>query len=52
MMIYKNCEIAKAVKKGAKLRSDLVIISIFSFDIPLDIHESIRVVPLKYLLCF
>ena len=52
MMIYKNCEIAKAVKKGAKLWSDLVIISIFSFDIPLDIHESIRVVPLKYLLCF
>ena len=50
MMIYKNCEIAKAAKKGAKLRSDLVIFSIFSFDIPLDIHESIRVVPLKYLL--
>ena len=35
---------------GAKLLSDLVIFSIFSPDIPLNFHELIRVVPLKYLI--
>ena len=34
-------------KVGAKLLYDLVIFSIFSADMPLDFHESIRVVPLK-----
>ena len=32
---------------GAKLLSDLVIFSIFSSEIPLDFHESIRVVSQK-----
>ena len=32
--------------------SDLVIFSIFSSDIPLDFHESVRLVPLKYLMYF
>ena len=32
--------------------TNLVIFSIFSSDIPLDFHESIRVVPLKYLMYF
>ena len=41
--------INKRTKFGAKLLSDLVIFSIFSSDIPLDFHKSIRVVPLKYL---
>ena len=35
---------------GAKLLSNLVIFSIFSSAILLDFHESIRVVPLKYLM--
>ena len=39
-------------KNEAKLLSDLVIFSIFSFDIPLDFHQSIQVVPLKYLMYF
>ena len=39
-------------KLGAKLLSDWVIISILSFDIPLDFQDSIRVVPLKYLMYF
>ena len=42
----------KIRKVGAKLLPDLVIFSIFSFDIPLDFHETIRVVPLKYLMYF
>ena len=37
-----------STKVGAKLLSDLVIFSIFSFDITLDFHESIRVVSLNY----
>ena len=37
---------------GAKLLSDLVIFSVFSSDIPLDFHESIRVLPIKYLIYF
>ena len=37
-------------KVGAKLLSDLVIVSILSSDIPLDFHNSIRVVPLKYVM--
>ena len=39
-------------KVGAKLLSDLVIFSVFSSDIPLDFHESIRVLPIKYLIYF
>ena len=39
-------------KVGAKLLSDLVIFLIFSSAIPLDFHDSIRVVPLKYLIYF
>ena len=35
-------------KVGAKLLSDLVILSIFSSDIPFDFQKSIQVVPLKY----
>ena len=38
-------------KLGEKLLSDLVIFSILSSDIPLDFQNSIRVVPLKYLMC-
>ena len=37
---------------GAKLLSDLVIFSIFSSEIPLDFHESIRVVSQKKLIYF
>ena len=37
---------------GAKLLPDFVIFSIFSSDIPLDFHESKRVVSLKYLMYF
>ena len=39
-------------KVGAKFLPDLVIFSMFSSDIPLDFQESIRVVPLKYLMHF
>ena len=35
-------------KVGAKLLSDLVILSIFSSDIQFHFHKSIQVVPLKY----
>ena len=41
-----------STKFGAKLLSDLVILSILSYGIPLDFDDSIRVVPLKYLMCF
>ena len=41
-----------STKVGAKLLSDLVIFSTFSFHIPLDFQESIWVVPLKYLIYF
>ena len=41
-----------STKVAAKLLFDLVIFPILSFDIPLDLHESIRVVPLKYLINF
>ena len=41
-----------STKVGAKLLSDLVIVSIFSFDIPLDFHDWIWVVLLKYLMYF
>ena len=37
---------------GAKLPSDLVILSILSSDIPLDLHDSVQVVPLTYLIHF
>ena len=40
------------IKVGVKLLSDLVTFSIFSSDIPLDFHESMRIVPLKYLMHF
>ena len=39
-----------SIKNGAKLLSDLVIFSILSSKILLDLHESILVVPLKYLM--
>ena len=39
-------------KIDAKLLCDLVIFSILSSDIPLNFHDSIRVVPLKYLMYF
>ena len=42
--------IKKSCKKGAKSLSDLVIFSIFCSDFPLDFHESIQVLPLKYLM--
>ena len=41
-----------SAKVGAKLLPNLVIFSIFSADIPLHFYESIRVVPLKYLMNF
>ena len=41
-----------STKVGAKLLSDLVLFSILSYDIPLDFHDSIRVVSLKYLMYF
>ena len=37
-------------KVGPKLLFDLVIFSIFSSEISLDFHESIRSVPLKHLI--
>ena len=39
-------------KVGAKLLSNLVIFLIFSSDIPIDFHESIQVLALKYLMHF
>ena len=42
--------IKKSCKKGVKLLYDLVIFSIFCSDFPLDFHESIQVLPLKYLM--
>ena len=41
-----------STKVGAKLFSTLVLFSIFSSDIPSDFHESIWVVPVKYLIYF
>ena len=41
-----------STKVGAKLLPNLVIFSIFSCEIPLDFHNSIRLVPLKYLMYF
>ena len=38
--------------KVAKLLSDLVTFSILSSEIPLDFHDSIRVVPLRHLMYF
>ena len=42
----------RPAKVGAKLLPGLVSFSIFSSDIPLDFQESIRVVPLNYLMYF
>ena len=39
-----------STKVGIKLLNGLVIFSILSSDIPLDFHDSIQVVPLKYLI--
>ena len=39
-------------KVGEKLLCGLVIFSIFSFDIQLDFHKLVRVVPLNYLMHF
>ena len=41
-----------STKICVKFLSDLVIFSIFSYDIPLDFHELIPVVPLKYFIYF
>ena len=41
-----------SAKIGAKLLSDLVIFSILSFEMPLDFHESMWVLLLKYLMYF
>ena len=41
-----------STKVSAKLLYDLVIFSIFSSDIPLNFHESIQLVLLKYLIYF
>ena len=41
-----------SAKFDPKLLSDLVMILILSSYIPLDFHESITVVPLKYLMYF
>ena len=41
-----------STKVGAKLLSDLVKFSILSSDISLDFHDSIQVVPVKYLMYF
>ena len=41
-----------STKVVAKLLTDLVIFSILSSEIPLDFHDSIRVLPLKYLTYF
>ena len=41
-----------STKVVTKLLSDLVLFSRFYSDIPLDFHESIRAVPLKYLMYF
>ena len=41
-----------STKVGAKLLFDLDIFWILSSDIPLDFHDSIGVVPVKYLIYF
>ena len=41
-----------STKDGAGRLSDLVIFLIYSCDIPLDFHELIRLVLIKYLLYF
>ena len=41
-----------STKVGAELLSDLVIVSILSYDILLDFQESIQVVPPKHLMYF
>ena len=41
-----------STKVSAKFLSDLVRFSIFFSYIPLDFHESIRILPLKYLMYF
>ena len=41
-----------STKAGAQLLSYLVIFSKFSSDFPLDFHDSIQVVPPKYLMYF
>ena len=44
---FSICMTVPLKKVSAKLLSDLVIFSMFSCDIPLDFHQSIRVVPLN-----
>ena len=43
---FMSANIWQATKVGTKLLAGLVIFSIFSSDIPLDFHDSIRLVPL------
>ena len=47
-----SCEKWWSTKVDSKLLLDLVIFSVFSFEIPLDFHNSIGAVPLKYLMKF
>ena len=49
---FMSANIYWSIEVGSKFLSDLVIFWMFSGDTPLDFHESIRVVPLKYLMCF
>ena len=44
---FMSCNSWWSTKNCAMLQSDSVMISIISSDIPLDFHETIRVVPLK-----
>ena len=39
-------------KVGTKFLSDLVIFSLFSYEIPLDFHKSILLVPLEHFMYF
>ena len=52
MLITKRFYKTVKIAKRTKLPSDLVIFLIFSFDIPLDFHELIGVMPLKCLTYF
>ena len=47
-----SCNTWWSAKLREKLLPDLVIFPIFFSDIPLDFHELIRLVPLKYLMYF
>ena len=42
----------RSAKVGTKLLFDLILFLILSSEIPLDFHDSMWVVPLKYLMYF